>query len=70
MTGHERALRFLLARLSRVRGTDFADVPVKILGRVKDISGATYGDDATCLLLPSREARVLNILTGPPAKEG
>ena len=46
------------------------DVPEQILERVKDISGSTYGDDTTCLLLLCREAKVLNILTGPPAKKG
>jgi hypothetical protein len=52
-----------------LQGTDLSDVPQRILGRVKEISGATYGDDTTCLLLLSREARVLNILTGPPSKK-
>jgi hypothetical protein len=53
-----------------LQGTDLRDVPAMILGRVKEISGATYGDDTTCLLLLSREANVLNILTGPPSKKG
>jgi hypothetical protein len=44
-------------------------VPAKILARVKDISGATYGDDTTCLLLLAREPNILNILTGPPSKK-
>lgn len=50
-------------------GIDLEQVPERILGRVKDLSGATYGDDTTCLLLLCREARVLNILTGPPSNE-
>ena len=50
-------------------GIDLKHVPERILGRVKEISGATYGDDTTCLLLLCREARVLNILTGPPSNE-
>jgi hypothetical protein len=53
-----------------LQGTALQDVPTEILRRVKDISGATYGDDTTCLLLLSREARVINILTGPPSKKG
>jgi len=52
-----------------LQGTDLRDVPSKILARVKEISGSTYGDDTTCLLLLSREAKVLNILTGPPSKK-
>ena len=48
--------------------TDMKDVPERIMERVKDLSGATYGDDTTCLLLLCREARVLNIVTGPPSK--
>jgi hypothetical protein len=49
-----------------VQRTELKDVPAKVLEKVKDISGATYGDDTTCLLLLCTEARVLNILTGPP----
>ena len=49
--------------------TDLKDVPERIIGRVKEISGATYGDDTTCLLLLCREARVLNVATGPPFKK-
>ena len=51
-----------------IQGADLEDVPTKILERVKEISGATYGDDTTCLLLLCREARTVNILTGPPSK--
>ncbi len=53
-----------------MRGTGLRDVPAQILERVKDISGSTYGDDTTCLLLLCRKARVLNILTGPPSRKG
>jgi hypothetical protein len=52
-----------------VQRTDLKEVPAKVLNRVKDISGATYGDDTTCLLLLCREAKVLNVLTGPPARK-
>jgi hypothetical protein len=52
-----------------IQGTDLTSVPEKILERVKAISGSTYGDDTTCLLLLCREARVVNILTGPPSKK-
>jgi hypothetical protein len=53
-----------------MRGAGLRDVPAQILERVKDISGSTYGDDTTCLLLHCRKARVLNILTGPPSRKG
>jgi hypothetical protein len=53
-----------------MRGTGLRDVPAQILERVKDISGSTYGDDTTCLLLHCRKARVLNVLTGPPSRKG
>jgi hypothetical protein len=49
--------------------TDLTDVPERIMERVKELSGAGYGDDTTCLLLLCREARVLNVVTGPPSKE-
>jgi hypothetical protein len=52
-----------------IQGTDLGHVPERILEKVKDISGATYGDDTTCLLLLCREARVLNVLTGPPSNK-
>jgi len=44
-------------------------LPEKILAKVKDISGRTYGDDTTCLLLLCREAKTLNVLTGPPSRK-
>ncbi len=53
-----------------VRKVDLKAVPGEILGKVKEISGSTYGDDTTCLLLVCREAHSLNILTGPPANRG
>ncbi len=50
-----------------LQGTELGHVLEKILERVKDISGSTYGDDTTCLLVLCREARVLNVFTGPPS---
>lgn len=52
-----------------VQGTQMKDIPRKIVANVREISGATYGDDTTCSLLLCREAQVLNILTGPPARK-
>ena len=49
---------------------DLRDVPGRVLGKVKEITGSTYGDDATCLLLLCRQAKVLNIFTGPPSRRG
>ncbi len=51
------------------QGVGIRDVPERILAKVKEISGRTYGDDTTCLLLLCREARTLNVLTGPPARK-
>jgi hypothetical protein len=53
-----------------VQGVDINAVPETVLAKVKSISGATYGDDTTCILLLCREARTLNILTGPPLRKG
>ncbi|MBA4418374.1 MAG: hypothetical protein C0392_10765 [Syntrophus sp. (in: bacteria)] len=53
-----------------VRRTDLNAIPGEILDKVKEISGTTYGDDTTCLLLICREAQTLNILTGPPSHKG
>ncbi len=52
-----------------VQGTQMKNIPQKIVARVRDISGATYGDDTTCSLMLCREAHVLNVLTGPPARK-
>jgi hypothetical protein len=52
-----------------VQGTQIKDIPKKIVNNVRDISGATYGDDTTCSVLLCREAHVLNVLTGPPARK-
>ena len=52
-----------------VQGTQMKDIPRKIVANVREISGSTYGDDTTCSLLLCREAQVLNILTGPPARK-
>jgi hypothetical protein len=51
------------------QGTPMKNIPGRIVANVRDISGATYGDDTTCSLLLCREAQVLNILTGPPARK-
>jgi len=51
------------------QGTNLNEIPEKIVARVKEISGHTYGDDTTCLLLMCREARILNILSGPPGNK-
>jgi hypothetical protein len=51
-----------------VRRINVKKVPEEILNKVKEISGTTYGDDTTCLLLVCREAETLNILTGPPGR--
>jgi hypothetical protein len=52
-----------------VQGIHIKDVPDMVLAKVKSISGASYGDDTTCILLLCRESRVLNILTGPPVRK-
>lgn len=49
-----------------IQGTPLSDVPGKVIDRVKTISGTRYGDDTTCLTLFCREAKTLNVLTGPP----
>ncbi|MGD9578922.1 MAG: SpoIIE family protein phosphatase [Syntrophorhabdus sp.] len=48
---------------------DLKEVPGSVLAKVKDISGATYGDDTTCVVLFCREAKTLNVLTGPPGNK-
>ncbi len=52
-----------------VQGVDFTAIPPKIVEKVREISGSSYGDDTTCVALFCREERTLNILTGPPAKK-
>lgn len=52
-----------------VQGAHLKDIPKKIVGKVRDISGSSYGDDTTCSILRCREGHVLNILTGPPSKK-
>jgi hypothetical protein len=51
------------------KGYDLKEIPGNILSKVKDISGATYGDDVTCVVLFCREAKTLNVLTGPPGNK-
>jgi hypothetical protein len=51
------------------QGYDLKVIPAKVLGKVKEISGATYGDDTTCVAVFCREAKTLNVLTGPPANK-
>lgn len=48
------------------QGHELKIIPNKVLGKVKEISGATYGDDTTCVAIFCREGKTLNILTGPP----
>lgn len=62
--GIEGACDFMNGCLTQ--GTTVADLPAKVLAKVRVISGASLGDDTTCLVLTCREARTLNILTGPP----
>jgi predicted transcriptional regulator len=52
-----------------MQGTALGDIPERIISKVREISGGRYGDDTTCLALYCREARTLNILTGPPEKK-
>lgn len=52
-----------------VQGYDLQAIPGKVLSKVKEISGSTYGDDTTCVVVFCREAMTLNVLTGPPAKK-
>lgn len=40
-----------------------------LLGEAWHLSGKTYGDDTTAALLTCRNAKVLNIATGPPSGE-
>ena len=40
-----------------------------LLGEAWHLSGKTYGDDTTAALLTCRNAKVLNIATGPPAEK-
>jgi hypothetical protein len=51
------------------KGNDMKEIPENILAKVKDISGATYGDDVTCVVLSCHEAKTLNVLTGPPGNK-
>lgn len=51
------------------QGYDLRGIPGKVLNKVKEISGATYGDDTTCVAVFCREAKTLNVLTGPPANK-
>jgi hypothetical protein len=52
-----------------IQGTALGEIPEKIITKVKEVSGGRYGDDTTCAALYCREARTLNILTGPPEKK-
>lgn len=51
------------------KGNDVKEIPGHILVKVKDISGTTYGDDVTCVVLFCREAKTLNVFTGPPGNK-
>ncbi len=48
------------------QGNELNEIPAKIIEKVKNISGGSYGDDTTCVMLSCRKATKLNILTGPP----
>jgi hypothetical protein len=52
-----------------LRGNELKEIPGNILAKVKDISGATYGDDVTCVALSCRMAKILNVFTGPPGNK-
>jgi hypothetical protein len=65
--GSQGACDFINGCLAK--GNELKEIPEKILGKVKDISGATYGDDVTCALFFCRDAKTLNILTGPPGNK-
>ena len=52
-----------------IQGTALGEIPEKIIAKAKEVSGGRYGDDTTCVTLYCREARTLNILTGPPEKK-
>jgi hypothetical protein len=65
--GIEGACDFVNGLLAQ--GTRVRDIPKKVVGNVRDISGTTYGDDTSCSLLLCREAQVLNVLTGPPGRK-
>jgi len=65
--GIEGACDFINGLLAQ--GTRVRDIPKRVVGNVRDISGTTYGDDTSCSLLLCREAQVLNVLTGPPARK-
>lgn len=47
-------------------GASLREVPGKVVGKVEELSGPSYGDDATAMLLACRLPQVLNIFTGPP----
>jgi hypothetical protein len=53
-----------------IRRLDLNSIPDEVLRKVKEISGITYGDDTTCLLIACQEAKTLTILTGPAANRG
>ncbi len=52
-----------------IQGVLLKDIPEKVLGKVREISGSSIGDDTTCFLLSCREATTLNIFTGPPGNK-
>lgn len=56
---------FINAQLSK--GMKKENLPSAILEEVRNISGNTYGDDTSIMFLTCREARTLNVLTGPPS---
>ncbi len=49
-------------------GLRLTDIPRTVLNMAREIWGKKLGDDCTALLAACRLGRVVNILTGPPAK--
>jgi hypothetical protein len=65
--GIENACDFINGCL--IQGAPLREIPEKVMGKIGKISGASLGDDTTCVLLFCKEASTLNILTGPPASK-
>ncbi len=61
--GEERVVAEINAHLRR--GQRLEDIPPEILEQARLLSGGAHGDDTTMAVLACREARVLNLMTGP-----
>jgi hypothetical protein len=48
------------------QGTATEKLPGLAVEEAKNLSGGTYGDDTTAVIITSRQGRTVNILTGPP----